>query len=83
MEGQHVVAGDVDTLKDLHVDAVVDVQDRVLGSACFPTTRPGHKQMLLWIRSFGELARVGVECTGTYGAGLLRYLQVVGSTYRK
>lgn len=31
--------------------------------------------MLLWMRSFGELVRVGVECTGSYGAGLLRYLQ--------
>lgn len=27
--------------------------------------------MLNWMQSFGE----GVECTGTYGAGLLRYLQ--------
>ena len=41
----------------------------------FATTRHGYKQMLIWMRSFGELLRVGVECTGTYGAGLLRYLQ--------
>lgn len=36
--------------------------------------------MLAWLRSFGELARIGVECTGTYGAGLLRYLQHAGVT---
>lgn len=34
--------------------------------------------MLAWMQSFGEVARVGVECTGTYGAGLLRYLQQSG-----
>src|SRR3954469_15109634 len=34
--------------------------------------------MLAWMRSFGSLQRVGVEATGTYGAGLLRYLQHAG-----
>jgi transposase len=75
-----VVVGGVDTHKDLHVAAVVDGHNRVLGSACFASTRHGYKQMLIWMRSFGELARVGVECTGTYGAGLLRYLQQAGIT---
>lgn len=80
MDKQQVVVGGVDTHKDLHVAAVVDEQDRVLGSECFPSTRQGHKRMLLWMRSFGELSRVGIECTGTYGAGLLRYLQQGGVT---
>jgi transposase len=69
------VVGGVDTHKDLHVAAVVDERDGVLGSQCFATTRHGYKQMLAWMRSFGPLRRVGVEATGTYGAGLLRYLQ--------
>jgi transposase len=34
--------------------------------------------MLTWMRSFGQLRRVGVEATGTYGAGLLRYMQNAG-----
>lgn len=72
------VVGGVDTHKDLHVAAVVDEHDRVLGSRCFATTRQGYKQMLTWMRSFGQLQRVGIECTGTYGAGLLRYLQSAG-----
>lgn len=80
MKEQQIVVGGVDTHEDLHVAAVVDSQDRVLGSESFPTTRHGYKQMLLWMRSFGELARIGVECTGTYGAGLLRYLQQAGIT---
>lgn len=34
--------------------------------------------MLEWMRSFGELQRVGIEATGTYGAGVLRYFQKAG-----
>ena len=69
------VVGGVDTHKELHVAAVVDQHNRVLGSEYFPTTRHGYKTMLKWMRAFGQLQRVGVECTGSYGAGLLRYLQ--------
>lgn len=69
------VVGGVDTHKDLHVAAVVDRQDRVLGTRSFSTTRQGYRQMLAWMRSFGDLQRVGVESTGSYGAGLLRFLQ--------
>jgi transposase len=64
------------THKDLHVAAVVDNNDQVLGTQNFATTRQGYKLMLAWMRSFGDLQRIGVECTGSYGAGLLRYMQV-------
>lgn len=72
------VVGGVDTHKDLHVAAVVNEHDHVLGSQCFATTRHGYKRLLTWMRSFGQLRCVGVEATGTYGAGLLRYLQAAG-----
>jgi transposase len=72
------IVGGVDTHKDLHVAAVVDQQDRVLATRCFATTRQGYRQMLAWMRSFGEVQRVGIESTGSYGAGLLRYLQQAG-----
>ena len=74
---RHVVGG-VDTHKDLHVAAVVDERDRVLGSQSFATTRQGYRQMLAWMRSFGEVQRIGIESTGSYGAGLLRFVQTVG-----
>jgi transposase len=83
-EHQHLtdrrVVGGVDTHKDLHMAAVVDEHDHVLGTECFASTRQGYRQMLTWMRSFGEVIRVGVECTGTYGAGLLRFLQKSGVT---
>lgn len=81
MDDQHItdlVVGGVDTHKDLHVAAIVDGQDRFLASESFPTTRQGYRRMLSWMRSFGVLQRVGVEATGTYGAGLLRHLQQAG-----
>ena len=31
--------------------------------------------MLAWMRSLGDLQRIGVESTGSYGAGLLRFMQ--------
>ena len=74
---RHVVGG-VDTHKDLHVAAVVDERDRVLGSQSFATTRQGYRQMLAWMGSFGEVQRIGIESTGSYGAGLLRFVQTVG-----
>lgn len=72
------IVGGVDTHKDLHVAAVVDAHDRFLASQSFATTRQGYRSMLEWMRSFGDLQRVGVEATGTYGAGVMRYFQKAG-----
>jgi transposase len=77
-EGTPRVVGGVDTHKDLHVAAVVDEQDRVIGTRSFATTRQGYRQMLAWMRAFGALQRIGVESTGSYGAGLLRFMQQAG-----
>lgn len=72
------IIGGVDTHKDLHVAAVVDNHDRILGTSSFAATRQGYRQMLAWMRSLGQLQRVGIESTGSYGAGLLRFLQAAG-----
>lgn len=69
------IVGGVDTHKDLHVAAVVDQNNKVLGTRYFSTTRQGYRQVLAWMTSFGVLKRIGVECTGTYGSELLRYCQ--------
>jgi transposase len=72
------VSGGVDTHALAHVAAVVDEVGRVLGSEEFPASAQGERAALAWMRSFGELVRVGVEGTGSYGAGLARYLTVQG-----
>ncbi len=73
-----VVVGGVDTHKELHVAAVIDSSDVVLGAEMFATTRAGYRAMLRWMRSFGDVKRIGVECTGSYGAGLMRFLDNAG-----
>ncbi len=72
------VVGGVDAHKDLHVAAVVDQNNKVLGTQFFSTTRQGYRQMLAWIILFGALKRIGVECTGTYGSGLFADQQPPG-----
>jgi transposase len=72
------VIGGIDTHQDLHTAAVVGGDGAVLGSESFSTTRAGYRAMLRWFRSYGELVRVGVEATGTYGAGITRHLALAG-----
>lgn len=72
------VAGGVDTHQDQHVGAVMDRDGSVLGTEFFPTTRHGYLALIAWMKSFGVVVRVGVECTGSYGAGLTRYLALAG-----
>src|SRR5947207_5957509 len=72
------VTGGVDTHADVHVAAVVDQVGRVLGTRAFPADASGYAGALVWMRAHGELAKVGVEGTGSYGAGLARYLAGCG-----
>ncbi len=76
--GRHVTGG-VDTHGDVHVAAALDTATgRMLGTASFPTTTAGYTGLLGWLRGVGDLDRVGVESTGSYGAGLCRFLRVDG-----
>ena len=61
IEGVCRIVGGVDTHKDLHVAAIVDEQDRIIGTQSFATTWQGYRQMLAWMRSFGVLQRIGIE----------------------
>jgi transposase len=69
-----VVVGGVDTHRDFHVAAVVDGLGGVLGTATFPTSPGGYRRLLEWLVGFGDVQSVGMEGTGSYGAGLARYL---------
>ena len=72
------IVGGVDTHQDLHTAAIVNREGAVLGTESFSTTRVGYRAMLAWFRSHGELLRVGVESTGSYGAGIARHLALSG-----
>jgi transposase len=68
-----VTAG-VDTHRDVHVVAVLDERGAQLGCEPFAADPAGYRKALAWVRSFGVIDRIGVEGTGSYGAGLTRYL---------
>jgi len=72
------VTGGVDTHLDTHVAAALDAIGGLLGVESFPTTPAGYRMLLDWLSSFGTVERVGIEGTGSYGAGLARHLQALG-----
>jgi transposase len=73
-----LVTGGVDTHLDLNVAAALDGIGGLVGVAEFPATLAGHRDLLGWLAGFGPVARVGVEGTGSYGAGLARFLRRAG-----
>jgi transposase len=74
---QPVTAG-VDTHGDTHHAALVDQVGRHLSDAEFPATPAGYRRLLAWLKQAGNVHRVGVEGTGTYGAALVRLLLAHG-----
>jgi transposase len=77
------VIGGVDTHKETHVVAALSEQGALLGTASFPTSLAGYGQLLDWLREFGGVTSVGIEGTGSYGAGLCRFLQSGGVLVRE
>ena len=45
----------------------------LLGTESFTADSAGYKAMLAWLGGFGQVAKVGIEGTGSYGAGLARF----------
>jgi transposase len=72
------VVGGVDTHGETHHAAVVDDLGRELGDREFPASTAGYQALVVWLRGFGQLSRVGVEGTSSYGAGLARHLRAAG-----
>lgn len=72
------VTGGVDTHLDVHVAAALDAIGGLLGVESFEATAAGEDKLACWLASFGPVVRVGVEGTGSYGAGLARHLAAGG-----
>jgi transposase len=68
----------VDTHLDLHVAAVLDHTGRLLDTQAFPASTRGYVALVTWAERFGPVERIGVEGTGTYGAGLTRFVRAYG-----
>jgi transposase len=75
------IVGGVDTHKATHHAAVLDAATgKLLGDQEFPATATGYRLLLRWLRSHGTVMKVGVEGTGSWGAGLQRHLQAEAIT---
>src|SRR5918997_3490719 len=70
----------VDTHSDAHVGVVVDGTGRRLGALTVPNSEAGYVELVGWVFGFGALVAAGVEGTGSYGAGLSRFLRVRGAS---
>jgi len=72
------ITGGVDTHADVHVAAALDPIGGLLGVQEFPATVAGYSSLLGWLGGFGTVCLVGIEGTGSYGAGLARHVTAAG-----
>lgn len=68
----------VDTHQDTHVAVVLDGIGRRLGTLSVSANTAGYRKLLSCARDFGTVEHAGVEGTGSFGAGLTRFLQAEG-----
>lgn len=68
------LVGGVDTHLAVHQAAILTTTGEVVGNKEFLATTVGFDGMLSWMRGRGNLKSVGIEGTGSYGAGLARFL---------
>jgi transposase len=72
------ITGGVDTHAGSHMAAALDRIGGLLGVQEFPATPDGYARLLAWLRGFGAVSLVGIEGTGSYGAGLSRHITSAG-----
>lgn len=73
-----LVTGGIDTHADTHVAAVLDQRGVLLGTASFPSTPAGHRRLESWLSSHGTIEVIGIEGTGSWGAGIARAMTAAG-----
>ncbi len=79
-----VVYAGIDTHADTHHVAVIDAHGRSVGDMRVDATAGGYRQVLRFLAGWpGGVALVGVECTGSYGAGVTRALRAAGYEVRE
>jgi transposase len=74
---QWTVAIGVDTHKEVDVAVALDALGVRLGSREIATTAAGYRSLLSWAQELGVPA-FAIEGTGSYGAGLVRFLERAG-----
>src|SRR5437879_11931144 len=70
----------VDTHKDSHSAAMVDPMGALLAATDVGANRKGYRRLLEWARCQAPQRTWVVEGTGSYGAGLARFLAAQGNS---
>jgi transposase len=71
--GASITVG-IDTHADAHVGVALDQLGQLRGEVLVPNDDSGYQNLLKWALSFGKPIGFGIETTGSYGAGLSRFL---------
>lgn len=79
---EFVIVG-VDTHADTHAAVVLSLLGQILGAKMFPATRAGYARLLEWAASFGQLEKIGIEGTGSWGRGLSLFCLARGLEVRE
>src|ERR1035437_412070 len=78
VEAARTVTGGIDTHGDVHMAAALDQVGGLLGTESFEASPDGYSALLSWLSNFGTVTKIGVEGTGSYGAGVARFLARAG-----
>jgi transposase len=70
----------VDTHKEIHTAAAISGAGAHLATTTVPASKKGYSTLEAWAKSMGSVQAFGIEGTGSYGAGLSRFLQERGHT---
>lgn len=73
-----IVVGGIDAHADTHHVVALDATGKVLGDHQFPASSLGYRDALDWPAGFGVIDKIGVESTGSYAAGITRFLLDAG-----
>ena len=74
-----VIVG-VDTHKLTHAAVAISALGARLGAISIPVNGKGYRALKAWAQSMGPVQAFGIEGTGSYGAGLSRFLCEHGHT---
>lgn len=69
-----IVIGGIDAHADTHHVVALDTTGKILGDHPFPASSRGYRDALDWLAKFGLIDKIGVESTGSYAAGITRFL---------
>src|SRR5918993_5634078 len=74
----HDIIVGVDTHKHTHAAVAITGLGARVGELTIRVGSGGHRELEAWARSLGGVRAFGIEGTGSYGAGLTRFLREAG-----